>query len=343
MNDMHLVDISKDDVQMAAIRSGFGSGLVKAAELDKNVVAVSADLTGSVKLDGFAAKFPERFVQVGIAEQNLVTVASGMAATGKIPFAAAYAAFSPGRNWEQIKTTICLNEQPVKVIASHAGLFTGPDGATHQMLEDIPLMRCMPGMVTIVPCDSVEAEKATLAMALDKRPNYMRMCRENTPVITTADTPFEIGKAYVFVPGHDVTIIACGTLVYQAMLAAEQLFKDGIDAEVINVPTIKPLDAQTILASVYRTKCVVTAEEGQIIGGLGGAVAELLSENMPVPLKRLGMQDRYGESGEGPELMAHFGLDAKHIRLAAHHIVEVKNRSLGVARVKPEPKKKGRR
>lgn len=343
MSDMHLVDISKDDLQIAAIRSGFGSGLVKAAELDKNVVAVSADLTGSVKLDGFAAKFPERFVQVGIAEQNLVTVASGMAAMGKIPFAAAYAAFSPGRNWEQIKTTICLNEQPVKVVASHAGLYTGPDGATHQMLEDIPLMRCMPGMVTIVPCDAVEAEKATLAMALDKRPNYLRMCRENTPVITTAETPFEIGKSYVFVPGHDITIIACGTMVYQAMLAAEQLFKDGIDAEVINVPTIKPLDAETILASVYRTKCVVTAEEGQIIGGLGGAVAELLSENMPVPLKRLGMQDRYGESGEGPELMEHFGLDAKHIRLAAHHIVEVKKKSLGVARVKTEPKKKGRR
>lgn len=343
MTDMHLVDITAKDIASAPIRAGFGSGLVKAGELDANVVAVSADLTGSVKLDGFAAKFPERFVQVGIAEQNLVTVAAGMAAMGKIPFAAAYAAFSPGRNWEQIKTTIALNEQPVKVVASHAGLYTGPDGATHQMLEDIPLMRCMPGMVTIVPCDAVEAEKATLAMALDKRPNYMRMCRENTPVVTTAETPFEIGKAYVFVPGHDVTIIACGTLVYQAMLAAEQLFLDGIDAEVINVPTIKPLDAQTILASVYRTKCVVTAEEGQIIGGLGGAVAELLSENMPMPLKRLGMQDRYGESGEGPELMAHFGLDAKHIRLAAHHIVEVKSRLLGVAKVKSEPKKKGRR
>lgn len=343
MTEMHLVDITSGELENKAIRAGFGSGLVKTAELDKNVVALSADLTGSVKLDGFAAKFPERFVQVGIAEQNLVTVAAGMAAMGKIPFAAAYAAFSPGRNWEQIKTTICLNEQPVKVVASHAGLYTGPDGATHQMLEDIPLMRCMPGMVTIVPCDAVEAEKATLAMALDKRPNYMRMCRENTPVITTVETPFEIGKAYVFVPGHDVTIIACGTLVYQAMLAAEQLFKDGIDAEVINVPTIKPLDAETILASVYRTKCVVTAEEGQIIGGLGGAVAELLSENMPVPIKRIGMQDRYGESGEGPELMTHFGLDAKHIRLAAHHIVEVKNRRIGTKTAELRQAKKTKR
>ncbi len=319
---MHLEDVTTNDIKNEPIRSGFGRGLVKAGELDENIVAVSADLTGSVKLDGFQAKFPDRFVQVGIAEQNLVTVASGLAAMGKIPFAAAYAAFSPGRNWEQIKTTIALNEQPVKVVASHAGLYTGPDGATHQMLEDIPLMRCMPGMVTIVPCDSVEAEKATLAMARDKRPNYLRMCRENTPVITTEKTPFEIGRAYVFEPGTDVTIIACGTMVYPALIAAEMLYKDGIDAEVINCPTIKPLDTKTILASVRKTKCVVTAEEGQIIGGLGGAIAELLSEEYPAPIKRLGMQDRYGESGEGPELMEHFGLDAKHIRLAVHHIVE---------------------
>lgn len=322
-NLIHLVDITAKDIASAPIRAGFGSGLVKAGELDPNVVAVSADLTGSVKLDGFAAKFPERFVQVGIAEQNMVTVAAGLAAVGKIPFAAAYAAFSPGRNWEQIKTTICLNEQPVKVVASHAGLYTGPDGATHQMLEDIPLMRAMPGMVTIVPCDSVEAEKATLAMAKDKRPNYLRMCREATPIMTTEKTPFEIGKAYVFSPGKDVTIIACGTMVYQALLAAEALYKDGIDAEVINCPTIKPLDAETILKSVHKTKCVVTAEEGQVIGGLGGAISELLGEEYPVPIKRLGMQDRYGESGEGEELMEYFGLDAKHIRMAAHHIVNV--------------------
>lgn len=323
MTDLHLVDITKEEPKMAAIRSGFGSGLVKAAEADKNVVGVSADLTGSVKLDGFAAKFPERFVQVGIAEQNLVTVASGLAAAGKIPFAAAYAAFSPGRNWEQIKTTIALNDVPVKIVASHAGLYTGPDGATHQMLEDIALMRCMPNMVTIVPCDAVEAEKATLAMAKDKRPNYMRMCRENTPVITTEQTPFKIGQAYVFSPGSDVTIIACGTLVYQALQAAEELYKQGIDAEVINVPTIKPLDSKTILDSVRKTGCVVTAEEGQIIGGLGGAIAELLAENYPVPLKRIGMKDRYGESGEGPELMEYFGLDAKHIKFAVHHVVEL--------------------
>lgn len=323
-DDMHLVDVNSKDIASEPIRAGFGRGLVKAGELDVNVVAVSADLTGSVKLDGFAAKFPERFVQVGIAEQNLAGVAAGLAAAGKIPFAAAYAAFSPGRNWEQIKTTAALNEQPVKIVASHAGLYTGPDGATHQMLEDIPLMRCMPGMVTIVPCDAVEAEKATLAMAKDKRPNYMRMCREATPVMTTEETPFKIGKAYVFSPGTDVTIIACGTMVYPALQAAELLYKDGIDAEVINCPTIKPLDNETILRSVRQTKCVVTAEEGQVIGGLGGAIAELLGESYPVPMKRIGMQDRYGESGEGPELMKHFGLDANHIRLAAHQVFEHK-------------------
>ena len=342
MTDLHLVDITKDELKMAPIRSGFGSGLVKAAEADKNIVGVSADLTGSVKLDGFAAKFPERFVQVGIAEQNLVTVASGLAAAGKIPFAAAYAAFSPGRNWEQIKTTVALNDVPVKIVASHAGLYTGPDGATHQMLEDIPLMRCMPNMVTIVPCDAVEAEKATLAMAKDSRPNYMRMCRENTPVITTEKTPFKIGQAYVFSPGTQVTIIACGTMVYQALVAAEDLYKQGIDAEVINVPTVKPLDSKTILASVRKTGCVVTAEEGQVIGGLGGAVAELLAENYPVPMKRIGMQDEYGESGEGAELMEHFGLDAKHIKLAVHHVIET-NKDLFEPVEAPQPKKTGRR
>ena len=321
---MNLVNIDKDIVK-EPIRAGFGRGLVKAGELDENVVALCADLTGSVKMDGFAEKFPERFVQIGVAEQNLVTTAAGMALAGKIPFTASYAAFSPGRNWEQIKTTACLNEVPVKVIGGHAGLYTGPDGATHQMLEDIALMRVMPGMVVICPCDAVEAEKATLAMAKDPHPNYLRLCREATPVITKDETPFEIGKAYVFEKGEDVTIIATGTMTYHAMLAAEQLFKDGIDAEVVHVPTIKPLDEATILRSVKKTKCVVTVEEAQIAGGLGGAVAELLGERLPTPIKRLGMQDRYGESGEGNELLEHFGLDAKHIRLAAHHVVGLKN------------------
>lgn len=324
MSEMYLIDITAK-LQEAPIRAGFASGLTKAGERDQRVVAVCADLTGSVKMDAFAAAFPDRFVQVGIAEQNLVTVGAGLALADKVPFVASYAAFSPGRNWEQIKTTICLNDVPVKIIGGHAGLNTGPDGATHQMLEDMALMRAMPGMVVMAPCDSVEAEKMTLAMARDPRPNYMRLAREATPIVTSEHTPFEIGRAYVFSPGRDVTIIATGTMTAQALLAAEKLYKDGIDAEVVHVPTIKPLDEATILASVRRTHCVVTAEEGQMIGGLGGAIAEFLVENYPVPMARIGMRDRYGESGEGPELMRHFGLDAQHIRLAAHHVVERKH------------------
>ena len=316
---MHLVD-SKNKLEMIPTRVGFGVGLKKAGELDENVVAACADLTGSVKMDTFAAAFPDRFIEIGIGEQNLVTVGAGLALVGKIPFVSSYAAFSPGRNWEQIKTTICLNDVPVKIVGAHAGLYTGADGATHQMLEDIALMRVMPGMVVMAPCDSVEAEKMTLAMAKDKRPNYMRVAREATPVITSPETPFKIGDAYVFSVGKDVTIISTGTMTAPALEAAEALYKDGIDAEVVHVPTIKPLDEATILKSVRKTGCVVTVEEAQVNGGLGGAIAELLGENYPVPIKRIGMQDHYGESGEPAELFKHFGLDTAHIRMAAHHV-----------------------
>jgi transketolase len=287
-------------------------------------VAACADLTGSTQMSLFKEAFPDRFIEIGVAEQNLATVGAGLAAMGKIPFVSSYAAFSPGRNWEQIRTTACLNDRPVKIVGSHAGVSVGPDGATHQMLEDIALMRVLPNMVVIVPGDSLEAEKATLAMAKDARPNYLRLAREATPIITTSRTPFEIGKAYVYTAGTDVTIITTGTMTYQAMVAAERLYKDGIDAEVVHVPTIKPLDAETILKSVRKTGCVITAEEGQIAGGLGGAIAELLTEEHPAPMHRIGMRDRFGESGEPGELLTYFGLDAKHIRLAAHHIVERK-------------------
>lgn len=324
MSDMHLKDVADKDLVIEPTRAGFGHGLKKAGELDGNVVAACADLTESTKMNEFATAFPDRFVEVGIAEQNLVTMAAGLAAMGKIPFVSSYAAFSPGRNWEQIRTTICLNNRPVKVIGSHAGVSVGPDGATHQMLEDIAIMRVLPNMVVLAPCDSIEAEKATLAMAKDKRPNYMRLAREGTPIFTTDKTPFEIGKAYVFATGADVTIIATGTMTYHALEAVEQLYKDGIEAEVVHVPTIKPLDGETILKSVRKTKAVVTVEEGQIIGGLGGAIAELLAENYPVPMKRIGMQDHFGESGEPNELLEHFGLDAKHIRLAAHDVTDKK-------------------
>lgn len=323
--NLHLVkDILDKDIAMEPIRKGFGKGLLEAGKLDENVVAACADLTDSTQMSLFAEEFPERFIEIGVAEQNLVTVGSGMAAMGKTPFVSSYAAFSPGRNWEQIRTTICLNDRPVKIVGSHAGVSVGPDGATHQMLEDIALMRVLPNMVVIVPGDSIEAAKATIAMAKDSRPNYLRLAREKTPIITTNQTPFEIGKAYVYAEGDDVTLISTGTMTYQAMVAAEKLFKDGIDAEVIHVPTIKPLDEKTIIDSVRKSKKVITIEEGQIIGGLGGSVAELLSEIYPCKLKRVGMKDRFGESGKPDELLEKFGLTAKHIQFAAHKIMDEK-------------------
>lgn len=322
MSNLHLVD--KDYLtgifDEEPIRKGFGRGLLEAGKRDEQVVAACADLTDSTQMSLFKEAFPGRFVEIGVAEQNLVTVGSGLAAMGKIPFVSSYAAFSPGRNWEQIRTTICLNDQPVKIVGSHAGLYTGADGATHQMLEDIALMRVLPNMVVIAPGDSIEAEKATLAMAADKRPGYLRLTREATPVFTTKDTPFQIGKAYVLHEGADITIIATGTMTFKALEAGAILAKDGIKAEIIHCPTIKPLDAMTILHSVRKTKGVVTVEEGQIIGGLGGAIAEFLGEHCPRPLRRIGMKDHFGESGKPQELLEHFGLTAKHIAMAAHEI-----------------------
>ncbi|MBI2588722.1 transketolase family protein [Candidatus Saccharibacteria bacterium] len=313
--------LAKPPLALEPIRKGFGRGLLEAGKRDENVVAACADLTESTQMHLFAQEFPERFIEVGVAEQNLVTMGAGLAAMGKIPFVSSYAAFSPGRNWEQIRTTICINDRPVKIIGSHAGVSVGPDGATHQMLEDLALMRALPNMVVLAPCDSLEAAKATIAMASDKRPNYMRLAREATPIITTEQTPFEIGKAYIFRPGTDVTIIATGTMTYQALAAADMLAKDKIEAEVLHVPTLKPLDNSTILESVGRTRHVVTAEEAQINGGLGGAIAELLGEQLPTPMLRIGMRDRFGESGQPEELLKHFGLDAESIAKAAQKLL----------------------
>ncbi len=322
MNDLNLIkDVLDKDISSEPIRKGFGRGLLSAGKINVNVVAACADLTESTQMSLFKKEFPERFVEVGVAEQNLVTVGSGMAAMGKIPFVSSYAAFSPGRNWEQIRTTVCLNDQPVKIVGSHAGVSVGPDGATHQMLEDIALMRVLPNMVVIAPGDSLEAERATLAIASDQRPAYIRLAREATPIITTDKTPFEIGKAYVYKAGKDLTIMSTGTMTYQALAAAAKLEKDGIHAEVIHIPTIKPLDEKTIIASAKKTGKVITVEEGQIIGGLGGAIAELLSQTSPTKVIRMGMQDRFGESGKPDELLEHFGLTAKHIAVQAHHLV----------------------
>ncbi len=320
---MYLVgDLLDKHIEQEPIRSGFGKGLVEAGRLNDQVVALCADLTDSTKMSGFRDEFPERFVEIGIAEQNLVTVGSGMAAMGKIPFVSSYAAFNPGRNWEQIRTTICLNDMPVRVIGSHAGISVGPDGATHQMLEDLALMRVLPNMVVVAPGDAVEAEKATLALAEDPRPAYMRLAREATPIFTTSRTPFSLDRAYVLTTGKDLTIISTGTMTYQALVAAEHLYHDGIDTEVIHVPVVKPLDAVTIMQSVRKTGAVITAEEAQVNGGLGGAVAELLAEHLPTPMHRIGVRDSFGESGTPDELMNHFGLTAKHMQKAAHDFMK---------------------
>lgn len=317
--------IFSEDIEQVPTRNGFGEGLVLAGEKDQNVVALCADLMESTRIENFAKKFPDRFIEVGVAEQLLVTAASGMAAYGKIPFVSSYAAFSPGRNWEQIRTTIALNNVPVKIAGAHAGISVGPDGATHQMLEDIALMRAMPNMIVIAPCDAIETKKATLAMAFNKKPSYIRFVREKTPVLTTEKTPFEIGKANILVVGDDVSIIACGPLVYEALLAAKKLKEEGIGAEVINSHTIKPLDEKTILSSVKKTHAVVTVEEHQITGGLGGAVAEFLSKIFPTPQEFIGMPDHFGESGEPNELLIKYQMKAKDIVGAVKKILKRKN------------------
>ena len=311
-----------DDVEKEPIRAGFGRGLKAAGEANEAIVALCADLTDSTQMGKFKEAFPERFVEVGVAEQNLVTVASGMARAGKIPFTSSYAAFSPGRNWEQIRTTIALNEQPVKIVGSHAGVSVGPDGATHQMLEDIALMRVLPHMVVVVPGDSIEAEKATRAIAENGKPSYIRLAREKSPIFSTDESPFEIGKAYVLKHGTDVTLLGTGALSYQLLAAAQELEKHGINAEVVHVPTIKPLDEKTILQSITKTGRAVTAEEAQIAGGFGGAIAELLSEKKPTPLKRIGLYDRFGESGAPDELLEHFGLTGATIAPVVKSFIE---------------------
>lgn len=318
-------NIFTDKIEMVANRVGFGEGLLMAGEKDDSIVALCADLTESTQMEAFKQAFPNRFIEIGVAEQNLVTVASGLAAVGKNPFVTSYAGFSPGRNWEQIRTTICLNNRNVKVVGSHAGVSVGPDGATHQMLEDIALMRTLPNMTVVVPADSVEAKKATIALAGTTSPAYLRLAREKTAVITTPSSPFEIGKAQILSSGNDLTIVVCGPLVYQALIAAQQLGKHSISTEVINCATIKPLDTKTIIASAKKTRRVITLEEAQIVGGLGGAVAEAVSAQFPVPVLRLGVQDRFGQSGTVDQLWKEYGLDAATvIKLAQEFVRKVK-------------------
>ena len=309
------------DVEQEPIRFGFGRGLVAAGKENQNIVALCADLTGSVKMDDFKKEFPNRFVEVGIMEQHMASLAAGFAAVGKVPFIASYAMFSPGRNWEQVRTNLCYNDSNVKIAGSHAGVSVGPDGATHQAIEDIAITRVLPRMTVLVPCDSTEAEKATTAAAKIKGPAYIRLAREKTPIMTTKETPFEIGKAEIFREGKDVAVVACGQLVYTALKAAEELAKEGIEVAVINNHTIKPMDETTILRLAEQTGAVVTAEEHQIAGGMGSAVAEILARNHPVPIEFVGVHDRFGESGEPNELLEKFGMGVKDIVEAVKKVV----------------------
>lgn len=314
----------KSKIQMVATRDGYGKGLVEAGEKDDRIVVLCADLTESTRSLWFAEKFPERFIELGVAEQNMATVAAGMANYGKIPFISSYAAFSPGRNNEQIRTTIAINNVPVKIGGAHAGISVGPDGATHQALEDVALMRVLPRMTVLVPCDAVEAQKATIAAAFIPGPAYIRFGREKSPVFTTKDTPFEIGRAEIFREGKDAAIIGCGMLLHNALVAAEELSKEGIEAVVINSHTVKPLDEETILKAARETGAVVSVEEHQIAGGLGSAVAEVLAKNYPVPQEFIGVNDRFGESGEPWELVEKFGMGVKDIKEAVKRVIKRK-------------------
>ncbi len=316
------------DVEQIPIRKGFGEGLVIAGEENKNVVGLCADLTESTQMYLFKNKFPERFVEVGVAEQNLATVASGMAAMGKIPFISSYGTFSPGRNWEQIRTTICFNNVPVKIAGNHTGVSVGPDGGTHQAIEDIAIARVLPRMVVISPCDALEAKKATIAAAKTNTPVYIRLAREKTPVMTTSETPFEIGKAQIFydppVGKPDVAIIATGALLHKALIAARDLEKEKIGVRVINLSTIKPMDEKTILRAAKDAKAIVTVEEHQIAGGMGSAVAEFLSSVFPVPIERIGVRDQFGQSGTPEELIEHYKMGISHIKEAVKKVLKRK-------------------
>ena len=307
-----------DKPSEAPTRDGFGKALLELGETNPNVVVLCADLAESTRVLPFKEKYPNRYIELGVAEQNLATIAAGLANYGKIPFITSYATFSPGRNNEQIRTTISINNVPVKIAGSHAGLSVGPDGATHQALEDIGLMRMQPRMSVISPCDAEEARKATLAAAAHPGPVYLRFARANTPVMTMLQTPFEFGKAQVVWQPSDkrkkpqVAIFATGPLLYNALLAAQQMESEIVVA-VINVHTIKPLDAQTIVEQAKKAGAVVTVEEHQIAGGLGSAIAEVLAAECPMPIEFIGVHDQFGQSGEPKELIEHYGMGVSHI------------------------------
>lgn len=312
------------DIEQKPIREGFSKGLLEVGEKDLRVVGLCADLTESTKMDLFANKFPNRFIEIGVAEQNLASVASGLAAMGKIPFISSYAMFSPGRNWEQIRTTICYNNQPVKIAGSHAGISVGPDGGTHQAIEDIAITRVIPRMIVVSPCDMEEARKATIESVDTGTPVYLRLAREKTPIMTTDETPFEIGKARIFWQAEKpkVGIIATGALLYHALKAAKELAEKDIEAEVMNLSTIKPLDEEAVIKLAKKSGKIVTVEEHQVHGGMGSAVAECLAKNSPVPIEFVGVNDEFGQSGTPDELIEHYGMGKSGIIKAIKKILD---------------------
>jgi transketolase len=307
-------------------RSGFGDGIVEAARKNPNIVALTADLAGSLKLNQFMKEFPDRFYQCGIAEANMMGIAAGLTIGGKIPYTTTFANFSTGRVYDQIRQSIAYSEKNVKICASHAGLTLGEDGATHQILEDIGLMKMLPGMTVIVPCDYNQTKAATIAIANHKGPVYLRFGRPSWPIFSK-DEDFKIGKAQFFSEGSDVSIFACGHLVWNAIQAGIILQEKGINAEVINIHTIKPLDEEAVVRSLRKTKCAVTAEEHNIIGGLGDSIAQCAAKNFPVPIEYVGTNDTFGESGTPAQLLKKYGLDVPDIVLAAERAISLKNKS----------------
>ncbi len=323
-NDLKLnPNIFDKNIEQFPIRKGFGEGLLAAGEKDERIVALCADLTESTMMHFFKEKFPNRFIEIGVAEQNLASVASGMSAMGKIPFISSYAMFSPGRNWEQIRTTICYNDRKVVIAGSHAGVSVGPDGGTHQAVEDIAITRVIPNMVVISPVDSVQAKIATMQSATTKEPTYIRLAREKSPVMTTVDTPFKIGQAYTYWQSENpvVGIIATGALTYKALLAAKELKDSGIDVNVLALPTIKPLDENSVIELAKKVQAIVTVEEHQIAGGMGSAIAECLSANHPTLIKFIGVHDKFGQSGTPEELLEHYGMGVKDIVQAVKSLI----------------------
>jgi len=317
---------SAEEIDKEATRTGFGEGLVRAGEKFENVVGLCADLTESTKMHLFRNKFPERFIEIGVAEQNLATVASGMAASGKIPFIASYAMFSPGRNWEQIRTTICYNDVPVKIVGAHAGISVGPDGGTHQAIEDIAITRVIPRMEVVVPVDAIEAKKATFEMARSEKPGYIRLAREKSAIVTTEITPFKIGKAYLLHESEkpQAAIVGCGPLLYTAIKAVEELKKEGIDILILNNHTVKPIDEEALVDMAVRCGAIVTLEEHQVAGGMGSAVAEVLARRQPVPMEFLGVQDQFGQSGAPAELVEHYSMGVKDIIKSVKEVIKRK-------------------